>query len=146
MICKHYRQFFFFFCQSFKLTTRGTNRLLTIKGAPDVLIERCSHFLTPSGEVAELTQDAKATFEHIKNMYSSQGKRCLLLARKILKAAQIPGENPDYEKLAMEEAKTGITLVGFVAIIDPLRPEIPEVVSTLRGAGIRFSMVSCLSP
>ncbi|KAG6270172.1 hypothetical protein E4U48_003985 [Claviceps purpurea] len=116
--------------------------LLTIKGAPDVLIERCSHFLAPSGEVAELTQEAKATFEHIKNMYSSQGKRCLLLARKMLKAAQIPGENPDYEKLTMEEAKTGITLVGFVAIIDPLRPEIPEVVSTLRGAGIRFSMVT----
>ncbi|KAG5960413.1 hypothetical protein E4U58_004658 [Claviceps cyperi] len=52
-----------------------------IKGAPDVLIERCSHFLTPSGEVAELIQEAKATFEHIKNMYFSQGKRCLPLAR-----------------------------------------------------------------
>ncbi|KAG5990417.1 hypothetical protein E4U43_004294, partial [Claviceps pusilla] len=116
--------------------------LLTIKGAPDVLIERCSHYLTPLGEVAELTLEARATFEHIKNMYSSQGKRCLLLARKILKGAQIPGENPDYEKTAMDEAKTGVTLVGFVAIVDPLRPEIPEVVSTLRGAGIRFSMVT----
>ncbi|KAG5929015.1 hypothetical protein E4U42_007442 [Claviceps africana] len=117
-------------------------RLFTIKGAPDVLVERCSHYLTPSGEVAELTLEAKATFEHVKNMYSSQGKRCLLLARKILKGAQIQGENPDYEKMAMDEAKGGITLVGFVAIVDPLRPEIPEVVSTLRGAGIRFSMVT----
>ncbi|KAG5950444.1 hypothetical protein E4U53_005040 [Claviceps sorghi] len=116
--------------------------LLTIKGAPDVLIERCSHYLMPSGEVAELTREAKATFEHVKDMYSSQGKRCLLLARKILKGAQIQGENPDYEKTAMDEAKSGITLVGFVAIVDPLRPEIPEVVSTLRGAGIRFSMVT----
>lgn len=76
-------------------------------------------------------------------MYSSQGKRCLLLARKILRGgATLEGEDPDYEKKAIEEAKTGITLVGFVAIVDPLRPEIPEVVSTLRGAGIRFSMAS----
>ncbi|KAG5960414.1 hypothetical protein E4U58_004659 [Claviceps cyperi] len=64
----------------------------------------------------------------------------------MLKAAQIRGENPDYEKLATEKAKTRTTLVGFVAIIDPLRPEIPDVVSTLRGAGIRFSMLERAAP
>ncbi|QPG94227.1 hypothetical protein C2857_005430 [Epichloe festucae Fl1] len=107
---------------------RDNDLLLTVKGAPDVLIERCSHYLAPSGEVVELTKEAKATFEHVKNMYSSQGKRCLLLARKILKSgATLEGEDPGYEKKAIEEAKTGITLVGFVAIVDPLRPEIPEV-------------------
>ncbi|GAB0132368.1 hypothetical protein EsDP_00000808 [Epichloe bromicola] len=122
---------------------RDNDLLLTVKGAPDVLIERCSHYLAPSGEVVELTKEAKATFEHVKNMYSSQGKRCLLLARKILQGgATLEGEDPGYEKKAIEEAKTGITLVGFVAIVDPLRTEIPEVVSTLRGAGIRFSMVT----
>ncbi|KAK2590061.1 hypothetical protein QQS21_012260 [Conoideocrella luteorostrata] len=121
---------------------KDSDVLLTIKGAPDVLVERCSHYLTPSGEIVELTKEAKATFEHVKDMYSSQGKRCLLLARKLLKGGKLEGDNPDYEKSATEEAKAGLTLVGFVAIVDPLRPEIPEVVSTLRGAGIRFSMVT----
>lgn len=41
-----------------------------------------------------------------------------------------------------EHAKTGLTLVGLVAIVDPPRPEIPDVVSTLRGAGIRIFMVT----
>lgn len=120
-------------------------RLLTIKGAPDVLIGRCSYFLAPTGEVLELTSEAKATFEHIKNMYSSQGKRCILLARKLIKGGKI-GDTADYEPSVMEESKTGLVLVGFVAIVDPLRPEIREVVSTLRGASIRIAMVRPPTP
>lgn len=76
----------------------------------------------------------------MKNTYSSQGKRCLLLARKLLKGGKLP-DGADYEQSCLEEAKTGLTLVGLVAIVDPLRPEIRDVVSTLRGAGIRISMV-----
>ncbi|KJK83981.1 Sodium/potassium-transporting ATPase subunit [Metarhizium anisopliae BRIP 53293] len=120
---------------------QGNDLLLTIKGAPDVLVERCSYYLAPSGEVLELTQGAKATFEHLKNMHSSQGKRCLFLARKIVKDGRLQ-DGGDYEKSMVEEAKTGLTLVGLVAIVDPLRPEIRDVVSTLRGAGIRISMVT----
>lgn len=89
----------------------------------------------------ELTQEVKATFEHIKNMYSSQGKRCLLLARKVLKGKRLEEASADYESSAIEEAKGGLVLVGLVAIVDPLRPEIREVVATLRGAGIRIFMV-----
>ncbi|KAG8424056.1 hypothetical protein J3458_000891 [Metarhizium acridum] len=120
---------------------QNNDLLLTIKGAPDVLVERCSYYLAPSGEVLELTQGAKATFEHLKNMHSSQGKRCLFLARKLVKGGKLQ-DGGDYEKSAVEEAKTGLTLVGLVAIVDPLRPEIRDVVSTLRGAGIRISMVT----
>lgn len=77
-------------------------------------------------------------------MHSSQGKRCLFLARKIVKDGRLQ-DGGDYEKSMVEEAKTGLTLVGLVAIVDPLRPEIRDVVSTLRGAGIRISMVRRLS-
>lgn len=47
----------------------------------------------------------------------------------------------EYENIMTENAKQDLTIVGLVAIVDPLRPEIPNVVSTLRGAGIRISMV-----
>lgn len=118
--------------------------LVTIKGAPDVLIGRCSDYLTPDGNVAPLDQNALATFEHLKQVYSSQGKRCLLLARKIVPGNSIKNavEDGAYEAEMLELAKSRLTLVGLVAIVDPLRPEIRDVVSTLRGAGIRFAMVS----
>lgn len=90
-----------------------------------------------------MDENAKANFEHMKNVYSSQGKRCLLLARKVLPSKLIDdlissGNDAELDKLA----KSDLVLVGLVAIVDPLRPEIPDVVSTLRGAGIRLAMVS----
>jgi hypothetical protein len=42
----------------------------------------------------------------------------------------------------MEHAKTGLTLVGIVGIVDPPRDDIPFVVRTLRSAGIRVMMVT----
>lgn len=115
--------------------------LLTIKGAPDVLVERCSHYLTATGHVDAVDEHVRATFERVKNIYSSQGKRCLLLARKVIPSDAIKEEAGMLQYEAMtEQVKTGLTLVGLVAIVDPLRPEIREVVSTLRGAGVRIAM------
>lgn len=93
---------------------------------------------------------ALANFDRIKSNYSSQGKRCILLARKIVRAASITAtpETTDYENQMIEASKGDLTLVGLVAIVDPLRPEIPQVMSTLRNAGIRIAMVcpSLFSP
>ncbi len=127
------------FCNSF--------RLLTIKGAPDVLMTRCTHYTDSTGTMHRLDEDMLASLEQLKNNYSSQGKRCLLLARKTLSAGTLADEadSTNYEAQVTEQARTGLTLVGMVAIIDPLRPEIQDVVSTLRGAGIRIAMV-CLPP
>ncbi|ODA76999.1 hypothetical protein RJ55_07516 [Drechmeria coniospora] len=118
--------------------------LLTIKGAPDVLINRCAQYLLPSGEMAAVDENVLATLEHVKNMYSSEGKRCLLLARKIVPGHLVTAaaDTPECESEMLELAKSGLTLVGMVAIVDPLRPEIRDVVSTLRGAGIRIAMVT----
>lgn len=90
-----------------------------------------------------LDKDVAATFDHIKNIYSSQGKRCLLLARKIVPGNMIKddADTTKYEEAMTEQAKSDLILVGMVAIVDPLRPEIRDVMSTLRGAGIRIAMV-----
>lgn len=77
--------------------------------------------------------------EDIKDQWSSQGRRVILLARKILSKDQ-DGSN-DMESEVLERARNGLTLVGLVSIVDPPRDEIPEVVRTLRGAGIRIFMV-----
>lgn len=117
--------------------------LLTIKGAPDVLINRCSSFVNNAGDVFPFDDEVRASFENVKNTYSSQGKRCILLARKVIRQGELRHQSgtSQFEDEITEQAKSGLTLVGLVAIVDPLRPEIREVVSTLRGAGIRVFMV-----
>ncbi|KAI1262637.1 hypothetical protein F5Y18DRAFT_396864 [Xylariaceae sp. FL1019] len=123
---------------------KSTDTLLTIKGAPDVLIDRCSSFVTNSGDVHELDDEVWTEFDKVKNLYSSQGKRCILLARRVLHQSDLShGPNSaGFEDEVWEQAKGGLTLVGLVAIVDPLRPEIMDVVRTLRGAGIRIFMVT----
>lgn len=107
--------------------------LLTIKGAPDVLIGRCSTYMGQNGKVQELGSEGRSVVETIKNRWSSQGKRVLLLAQKPLSQIRLnPQEQPQvYEEYITASAGTGLTLIGLVAIVDPPRPEMPDVVSTL---------------
>ncbi|KAI5270318.1 cation-transporting ATPase pacL [Aureobasidium subglaciale] len=118
--------------------------LLTIKGAPDVLIGKCSTYMDQNGKLQELGNEGRSVIEAIKNKWSSQGKRVLLLAQKPLTQVKLnPQEQPQvYEEYVMAHAASGMTLVGLVAIVDPPRPEMPEVVRTLKGAGIRIFMVT----
>jgi hypothetical protein len=118
--------------------------LLTIKGAPDVLITRCTKFVSHEGVAKPLDENTFAEIERIKNQWSSEGKRVILLARKTICREQLR-ENPTsarYEEEIMHHARDGLTFVGIVGIVDPPRDEIPSVVKILRRAGIRIFMVN----
>ncbi len=91
-----------------------------------------------------LEEEARETIDKIKNNWSAQGRRVLLLAHKTISRSSLKSSpsSSAFEGEMLGQAKTGLTLVGLVAIIDPPRPEIPEVIKTLRGAGIRIFMVT----
>ncbi|RDL34359.1 putative calcium-transporting ATPase [Venustampulla echinocandica] len=118
--------------------------LLTIKGAPDVLIGRCTKYITPEGASEILDKNTIAKIEEVKDLWSSRGKRVILLARKMVSKEQIqgPATSAHYEDGVLHHARSGLTLVGLVGIVDPPRDEIPSVISTLRRAGIRILMVT----
>ena len=120
---------------------------MTIKGAPDVLIGRCTQYTNAAGETHILDNDMHAVLEDTKNQWSSEGKRVILLARRILRKEQIRSlpSSSQFETEVMDHARTNLTLVGLVGIVDPPRDEIPEVIRILRGAGIRIFMVSYCS-
>ncbi|KAK4442051.1 hypothetical protein QBC34DRAFT_456653 [Podospora aff. communis PSN243] len=118
--------------------------LLTIKGAPEILLDRCTRYTSLSGVAMNLNPTVRDKIEHIKNTWSSQGRRVLLLAHKAISRTSVksPPSAAAFESEMLEQAKTGLTLVGLVAIVDPPREEIPSVIKTLRGAGIRIFMVT----
>ena len=120
------------------------NALLMIKGAPDILLPRCTSYIDTDGTIKVMTEEDKRFLEDQKNFWSSQGKRVILLAEKGLqKLVFDPVEQPrEYERDILGRAGNDLILCGLVGIVDPPRPEIPEVVSTLRGAGVRVFMVT----
>ncbi|KAL1647738.1 hypothetical protein SLS58_002539 [Diplodia intermedia] len=120
------------------------DQVLMIKGAPDILLPRCTRFMDYEGHAQPLTESDRHFLEEAKNIYSKQGKRVILLAQKILPkhVSGLSVESAQYENAIMDEANRGFLLIGLVAIVDPPRDEIPEVVKTLRGAGIKIFMVT----
>jgi sodium/potassium-transporting ATPase subunit alpha len=123
-----------------------SHSLLTIKGAPDVLIGRCIKYTTIEGDSKVLDDTTRAKIEEIKNKWSSQGRRVILLARKTICKEHIRAmaSSSQFEDEVLHHAREGLTLVGIVGIVDPPRDEIPSVVKILRGAGIRIFMVRLL--
>lgn len=121
-------------------------RLLLVKGAPDILLGRCITVVNGDGRVSALAPDMAKSIRELKDKWSSDGKRVILLARKVVGTDPMlsPGiSSAETEEHVSHEVEGGLTLIGLLALIDPPRPEIPEVMRIMRGAGIRTFMV-CL--
>ncbi|MCW8995135.1 MAG: cation-transporting P-type ATPase [Psychromonas sp.] len=100
---------------------------LTVKGAPDIIFERCSQIFC-DGEVREMYEQDRQHLHEQANYYANQGLRVLALARRIV-------EQEDSE--AQE-----LVFVGLVAMVDPPRPEVPAAVAACKSAGIRIVVIS----
>jgi sodium/potassium-transporting ATPase subunit alpha len=109
-----------------------------------VLIPKCARFIDRDGSNKALEDDMRADITRIKDQWSSQGKRVILLARKVVQKTDLISDpnTTQFENEVLKHAGSDLTLVGLVGIVDPPRDEIPFVVKTLRAAGIRIFMVS----
>lgn len=107
------------------------------------MIGRCSGFIGEDGERKPLDDNSRLAIDRVKNKWSSQGKRVILLARKVIKKENVRAEpsSSQYESEVSHHARSDLTLVGIIGIVDPPRDEIPTVIQTLRRAGIRVFMV-----
>ncbi|KAJ6263432.1 hypothetical protein Dda_1995 [Drechslerella dactyloides] len=118
--------------------------ILLIKGAPDILLPKCNYVTCSDGEARALDYEAIQSIEYIKDSWSRQGKRVILLARKVMNRSEIKSsfDSNAIEEEVVRHASSGLCLVGLVGIVDPPRDDIPWVISTLRRAGVRIFMVT----
>lgn len=92
-----------------------------IKGAPDVLLPRCDKTLLKDGTVGPLSDFERQQIDNVKDRWSSQGKRVILVAQKNVTpdlAATLNSAN--IEKPVMSFARDELVFVGLWALIDPL--------------------------
>ena len=68
------------------------------------------------GEIAPLAKQDKRQIEAVKDNWSRQGKRVILLARKEIRST-LPSTNQEREVLSW--AREELTFVGIVGIVDP---------------------------
>eukprot|EP00826_Nyctotherus_ovalis_P034308 TRINITY_DN2836_c0_g2_i1.p1 TRINITY_DN2836_c0_g2~~TRINITY_DN2836_c0_g2_i1.p1 ORF type:complete len:585 (-),score=151.32 TRINITY_DN2836_c0_g2_i1:299-2053(-) len=110
-----------------------------VKGAPEILLSRCTRIIGRGGDVKEL-QDRGEIEARVFTRYARIGYRSLLIAHKIIDAAEFDINEcraNDYTKL-----EEGLTLVAIVGIEDPLRENVKESVEICKRAGITVRMVT----
>mmetsp|Transcript_48800 Transcript_48800/g.83839 ORF Transcript_48800/g.83839 Transcript_48800/m.83839 type:complete len:1098 (+) Transcript_48800:108-3401(+) len=132
----------------------GANRLF-VKGAPEMLLDRCSRVRLPSGEVVPLNASYRRQILEKNTEMATRPLRCLALAVKEAEdlgaladldleaggadAAAHPLLNDPKHFAGIEQ---GLTFVGLAGIKDPARPEVAEAINVCARAGIRVIVIT----
>lgn len=104
------------------------------KGACEILLERCSHYLDENKKIIPMTDE-------IRNHIKEENKKYADKALRVLGACYKEYENipASFEPDNLEQ---DLTFIGFVGMIDPCREEVYDAIENCRKAGIRPIMIT----
>ena len=103
------------------------------KGAPDVIIGKCTHYLK-DGKPVPMTEEYKSSILTANKDMADKALRVLACAQKIWTE-----EPASYDAEILEES---LCFLGLCGMIDPVRPEVKAAIVECRGAGIRPIMIT----
>ncbi|KAG6614297.1 calcium-translocating P-type ATPase, PMCA-type [Phytophthora cinnamomi] len=108
------------------------------KGAPELVLARCTHLQTRSGGKLPLTNDRREWLQkNVLAAYAKRGYRTLCLAFRDSKSS---GDAVD--SASPETLEKRLVCLALVAIADPLRPGTRDAVASCQKAGIVVRMVT----
>jgi Ca2+-transporting ATPase len=104
-----------------------------LKGAPDILLNLCSHIVM-DGNAVPFSEATKQKVLSVNQDMARQALRVLGVAYRPMD--EIP---QDCNSTTVER---DLTFVGLMGMIDPARPEVKEAVQLAHGAGLRSIMIT----
>ena len=110
----------------------GSKYRIITKGAPDVLIKRCSQYYQ-SGRIEPIFSKRDALQEQ-NQMMAEDALRVIAIAYKDVE--KLPRE------INSETIENELTFIGLIGMIDPPREGVKEAVKTCRKAGIKTVMIT----
>lgn len=102
----------------------SNNGITYYKGAPEKLISYCSKIMQNDGSISDLSSDMVKNINYKIKSMTSKSMRCIALTTKD-------------EDLIENQIPTGMTLLGIIAVVDPVRKEVPHAVEIAHNAGIQ---------
>ncbi|MBA7665494.1 Calcium-transporting ATPase 1 [subsurface metagenome] len=118
-----------------KMTTfykKDKELLVFTKGAPEVILERCS-FILEDGKVRRLTKGDKEIIASRNRDLAKDALRVLAFAHKVLS---------EEEEKKKEKIEDDLIFLGLQGMIDAPRRGVSRAVETCRRAGIRVVMIT----
>ena len=105
-----------------------------VKGAPDVLLARCTHRMTSDGRIEPLSDQQREAIVVTNASLAGETLRVLGVAQRL-----VDGHGAN---LSADAVERDLVFLGLLAMKDPLRPEAKEAVRLCREAGIRTVMIT----
>ena len=103
------------------------------KGAPDVVVEKCTYYLE-NGKYVPMTEEYREKILAANKEMADNALRVLACAERVW--TNIP------EELSTENVETELCFTGLCGMIDPVRPEVKDAIQQCREAGIRAIMIT----
>ncbi len=103
------------------------------KGAPDVVIDRCTHYLK-DGVAVPMTEAYRAEILTANKQMADRALRVLACAQRVWDTAPAA-----YEPELLENE---LCFMGLCGMIDPVRPEVKAAIEQCRTAGVRAIMIT----
>ncbi|WP_239679567.1 cation-translocating P-type ATPase [Natronosporangium hydrolyticum] len=110
----------------------GDEHLLSVKGAPEVVLEMCTTRRT-GGELRTMRAADRRRLTEAATDLARRGHRVLAVAE---------GDTPAHTPMEADTDLGELAFVGFVALADRARPAAAAAVATLTQAGVRVVMVT----
>ena len=115
---------------TFHQTTKGY--IQYTKGAIDELLKKCTQYLTADG-VRPLTASIKQTILAENHARTQKALRILACAYR---------HHPTLPQSIQPSVEQNLIFIGFVAMMDPIRPEVGEAIKACRKAHIDVVMIT----
>lgn len=109
------------------------NIIMTMKGAPDQLLERATQ-IQDGDQVRPMTDEDKQLISRTNHDLATQALRVLGFAYR--NVDQVPTE------LTSAAQEHDMIFVGLIGMIDPERPEVAQAVAEAKSAGIKSIMIT----
>lgn len=102
------------------------NDNIIVKGAPEVVLKRCST------HIGGLSLDTQKIISQI-DLLGSKGMRVLAIAQKTQSKSNV---------ISTDDVESGLEFIGLIGMIDPPRAEAIEAIKTCHNAGITVKMIT----
>jgi len=111
-------------------------RFLVMKGAPEMIIQRCSHYMS-YGQAVPMDENFLGLFQKTYEVLGTKGERVLGCAYFDL------GNDEKQYSISLKNYKDeGLVFVGSFALMDPPKPGVEKAITAARAAYIRVMMVT----
>ncbi|MCJ1477999.1 hypothetical protein MMC13_006674 [Lambiella insularis] len=124
------------------LVSQGNKQRLLVKGAPESILDRCTHAILGSdGKKISMNPKLADLITQEVVDFGNRGLRVIAIAclDDVPKSELLSNAKTTTEYAQLEQ---GLTLIGLVGMLDPPRPEVAESIRRCKEAGIRVVVIT----